>query len=99
MGIQKWGYKPDTFKDVDTNKDGLLNYPELSNYYKTLYPNRSTQEKHANIDNILNYADINKDGSISNGELALYKSRQNYLDGNAFKTALSTDNNKNTQME
>ena len=34
MGIEKWGHKPDTFKDVDTNKDGLLNYPELSNYYK-----------------------------------------------------------------
>lgn len=87
MGTEKWDYKPDTFESVDTTKDGLLNSTELTNYFKTLYPGTSAQTGYQQyIDDFLTKADINGDGLISKGEIALYKSGQDYLDENTFKT-------------
>ncbi|MBR1428748.1 MAG: hypothetical protein IJ590_00650 [Rickettsiales bacterium] len=86
MGTEKWEYSPSTFTKVDTNNDGLLNSTELSNYYNTLYHTTSDKMSYQTPSNIIANADINGDGLISKGELALYKSGQDYLDKNTFKT-------------
>ena len=91
MGTEKWDYKPDTFASVDTTKDGLLNSTELDNYFKTLYTDTNTQSNYQSTSDYLARADINRDGLISKGELALYKSGQDYLDENTFKTKVNTD--------
>ena len=86
MGTEKWKYDPDIFNNVDTSKDGLLNSTELGNYFKKLYPDTITRSTYQSTSDYLTNADINGDGLISKGELALYKSGQDYLDENIFKT-------------
>ena len=86
MRTEKWEYSPSTFTKVDTNNDGLLNSTELSNYYDTLYHTTSDKMSYQIPSNVIANADINGDGLISKGELALYKSGQDYLDKNTFKT-------------
>lgn len=86
MGTEKWGYNPGIFKSVDVNKDGLLNSTELNNYFNKLYTDTNTQSIYQSASDYLANADINGDGLISKGEIALYKSGQDYLDENTFKT-------------
>ena len=83
---KKWDYNPTTFENVDTNRNGLLNSTELDNYFKTLYTGTNTQSNYQSPSDYLARADINGDGLISKGEIALYKSGQDYLDENTFKT-------------
>ncbi len=78
IGEEKWKYNPNTFNNVDTNNDGLLNATELENYYKTIKPSASPLILYESVDDILTKADINGDGLISEGELALYKSEHDY---------------------
>lgn len=91
MEIKKWDYNPTTFDKVDATKDGLLNSTELSNYHNTLYHTASDEMSHQTPGHVIANADINSDGLISKGELALYKSGQDYLDENTFKTKVNTD--------
>lgn len=106
MGNNRWDYNPNTFKNIDTNNDGLLNSQELNNYFTKLYPDASTRATYENINNFIKNADLNGDGLISKGELALYKSGQDYLDQSTFvdKVATTTETDatkaataKNTQ--
>ena len=106
MVAKKWDYNPTTFENVDTTKDGLLNSTELDNYFKTLYTDTNTQSNYQSPSDYLARADINGDGLISKGEIALYKSGQDYLDQPTFvdKVATTTETDatkaaaaKNTQ--
>lgn len=90
-GTKKWEYSPSTFTKVDTNNDGLLNSTELSNYYKKLYPSLLDKMPYQTPSNVIANADINGDGLISKGEIALYKSGQDYLDKDTFITKVNTD--------
>lgn len=85
-GTKKWEYSPSTFAKVDTNNDGLLNSTELDKYYKACYPTSLNRMPYQTPSNVIANADINGDGLISKGEIALYKSGQDYLDENTFKT-------------
>lgn len=95
MGNNRWDYNPDTFKNIDTTNDGLLNSQELESYFKTLYNDTISHMNHQSVSDYLANADINGDGLISKGELALYKSEQDYLDENTFKTKVNTDTTTN----
>ena len=90
MGTEKWDYKPDTFASVDTTKDGLLNSTELTNYFQKLYTDTNTQSNYQSTSDYLARADINGDGLISKGEIALYKSGQDYLDQSTFVDKVAT---------
>ena len=89
MGTNKWDYNPDTFKNIDATNDGLLNSQELNNYFTKLYPDASTRATYENINDFIKNADLNGDGLISKGELALYKSGQDYLDKDTFITKVT----------
>jgi len=96
MVAKKWDYNSTTFENVDTTaKDGLLNPTELESYFKTLYTDTNTQSNYQSPNDYLARADINGDGLISKGEIALYKSGQDYLDKDTFITKVNTDTTTN----
>ena len=98
MGNTKWGYKPTTFDTVDKPKDGLLNPTELESYFKTLYNGTITRSGYQSASDYLANADINGDGLISKGEIALYKSGQDHLTEDIFKKYVNDDANTNQKQ-
>ena len=92
MVAKKWDYNPTTFENVDTTtKDGLLNPTELESYFKTLYTDANTQSNYQSPNDYLARADINEDGLISKGEIALYKSGRDHLTEEIFKSEVNSD--------
>ena len=90
-GTEKWDYNPSAFNSVDKPTDGLLNSTELESYFKTLYTNANTRSNYQSASDYLANADINGDGLISKGEIALYKSGQDHLTEDIFKKYVNTD--------